>query len=265
MKLFNCLPIPFIFVILTISCGTSQKQLTTAVSSLRPRIKEGDTLKYEIKFISNSRMYINTFEYPELQYYASAKIYTIVTKIEGDSISFKSALTKTSASLRKTGYQLNSIHTKNYFRMDFWKDLKGKEWEYTLTPTGLTKSSDEKTKRFIWFLFPFLPPKEPVSVGQSWEKEPEKGFIVNFRFNEMKGDNAIIEYKYNNKEKEEVDDSDIKEAVLDAKSKAKVILNTRTGKVTEIKIDSKIKKSGKIKAYNVTIYFDENWNIKAVE
>jgi hypothetical protein len=237
----------------------------TAVSSLRPRIDVGDTLKYEIKFISNSRMYVNTYEYPQLQYYAKAKFYTIVTKIEGDSISFKSGLIHSSASLRTTEHRASTMFSKNSVRMNFWKDLEGKEWEYTLTPKGLTKSSDEKTRRFLWALFPFLSPEEPVTVGTSWEREIEGGFIVDFRFLEMKGDNAIVEFKYNIKETKETDDSEMKEIDYKEEGKVKVTLNTKTGKVIKININSDEERSGKIKSYRLRIYFDDSWEIKVIE
>ena len=264
MRLFRSLPILIILFLLIISCGSSQKSVMTAVSSLRPRINEGDTIKYESKLISNSRMFINAFEYPELQYYGKAKIYTIVTKREGDSTSFKSGIIDASSSLRRTGYRLSSIHIKNSIHMD-WDDLEGKEWEYTLTSSGLTKDSDEEIDQFLWLLFPFFPPEEPVTVGTSWERKIGKGFIINYRFLEMKGDNAIIEFKYKYKGTKEPDDSEIDEIIFEEETKAKVTLNTKTGKVMKIDIESDEKRTAKINQNRLKIYFDDDWDIKVIE
>jgi hypothetical protein len=236
----------------------------TAVSSLRPRIDQGDTIIYETQLITNSRMFIDSYEYPELQYYGKAKIYTIVTETKGDSTSFKSGFIDANASLRKTGFRLSSIHIKNSIYLD-WDNLEGKELEYTLTPDGLTKDSDDEIDHFIWLLFPFFPPEEPVTVGTSWKREIGDDLTINYHFLEMKGDNAIIEFKYKYKGVKEPEDSEIDETIFEEETKAKVELNTKSGKVVKIDMGSDEKRTAKMGQHRLKIYNDANWDIKAIE
>lgn len=256
-------------LILITSCTSPQQKLTTAVSSLRPRINEGDTLEYEIELVSNSIMYIDYYQYPEIIYFGKAKIYTIVTGIEGDSISFKSGVIDANATMRAREYRLSSRYSSHQHNpIGFLEDLKGKEWEYTMTPSGLTESSDENALEFLAILLPFLPPEEPVTLGTSWEVELEKGRKVFYRFSEMKGDDAILEYKYHItttlKSEEIFQKSDLDEINIDENYKAKVILNTKIGKVTEIKIDSSEKRTANIDSHRLKILIDTGGGVKVI-
>jgi hypothetical protein len=226
----------FLFIILIsfINCSSGiKKDITVSIPSLKQSVNVGDTLIYEIEGIGSFEVETRHFTSPEMQHFLNAKLFLTIIEKNEDSINFKMGILSASERSR-----FSDGLGRGFMKMESTEDLIGKEWQYTLTSSGLTESFDNDIYNFLSILFPFVLPGHPVSLGSSWKKRIDDRIEITLHFVDMKGDEAVIECK------NELDDTKVmekdsgkKEYNVEKKTNAKVIFNTRESKVSKINED----------------------------